>query len=353
MPDARVILAGLFCAVAVLLAPASSAFATITCGPGTYSNTGNSPCTNADPGFYVPSSGSTHETPCAPGTHNPNSSSTSSAACAGNDPGFYSASGAAAETPCGPGTFDPNADSASSAACQPDPPGSYSASGAAAQTLCLPGTFAASSSSAQCTYAAAGYFVDTAGAVSQTPCPAGTNNPIPDETSAAACVTDPADTYSAAGAPTATGCPNGTTSAPGSASCTPIPVTPSAPAPLTPSSIAIVPGSVDPYLINTQALLFRVSCTGPAPCVVRPAASVTVANLPTFQLTGPATTIAAGATAAFRLGDPAGFRPAVRRYLRHHRGLHVLIQVAVSGTSAGATVTAADTVALRTLAGLR
>jgi hypothetical protein len=105
----------------------------INCAAGSYDN--GTTCVNADPGYYVASTGATSQTPCEIGFYQPNSGSTS---CIPADPGKYApTTGMIVATNCALGSYQPNAGSSS------------------------------------CILASPGYFVDTISAVAQTLCPVG------------------------------------------------------------------------------------------------------------------------------------------------------------------------------------
>lgn len=68
------------------------------CEAGNYSNTGGVPCTPAQPGRYVPTTGATIDIPCVAGTYQPNFGSNT---CIAAIAGFYvDSSAATAPTPC-------------------------------------------------------------------------------------------------------------------------------------------------------------------------------------------------------------------------------------------------------------
>ncbi|HET6822479.1 MAG TPA: PxKF domain-containing protein [Anaerolineales bacterium] len=74
------------------------------CTPGMYNN-GNG-CVEADPGYYVPVSGATEQTPCALGTYQPNAGAVS---CILADPGHYvDVTAAVMQIDCVPGSYQPN-----------------------------------------------------------------------------------------------------------------------------------------------------------------------------------------------------------------------------------------------------
>lgn len=116
-----------------------------SCTPGSYSATGNQPCTLAQAGFYVPTSGALSQTACLPGSFQANTGSIS---------------------------------------CNPAQVGNYVAGSAAiAQTQCAIGSYQPATGQSACTLAQAGFYVPVTGANAQTPCPLGTTSNV----GAAAC----------------------------------------------------------------------------------------------------------------------------------------------------------------------
>lgn len=156
----------------------------VLCAPGTYSATGEPPCTPAPAGSFVSAYGSTSATPCPAGTFS----------------GF-----------------------AGAAACTPAPLGYYvSAAGSTSATACPAGTFSAVTGAVACTAAPIGYYVDSPGSSSPTPCPPGTFSSVP---GAAACTPAPLGYYvSAPGSAAPAACPAGTWSAGGAPACTSVKV---------------------------------------------------------------------------------------------------------------------------------
>ena len=139
------------------------------CGVGTYSLDGWPPCTQATPGHYVFTGGSTNQLPCAPGTF----------------VGIF-------------GNYT----------CDLAPPGGYVPIAAAtAPTDCSAGTYQDEPGQIACKTAPAGSFVATTGATAAIPCPAGASSP-PGSTAASACVTPPtvARTDTASATPAAPSC---------------------------------------------------------------------------------------------------------------------------------------------------
>jgi Repeat of unknown function (DUF5648)/Divergent InlB B-repeat domain len=120
------------------------------CSAGTYSATGNTPCTNASAGNFV------------------------------------AAGGATAQTACAIGSFQP---SAGASACTLASAGSYvGTSGATAQIQCAAGSFASNTGSSSCTLASVGFFVPLSGATAQTPCATGTSSTVSGATACAAII---------------------------------------------------------------------------------------------------------------------------------------------------------------------
>jgi|HubBroStandDraft_5_1064220.scaffolds.fasta_scaffold03959_4 hypothetical protein len=109
-----------------------------TCPAGSYSSTGNQPCTQVPAGSYAAGTGNIAATPCPAGS-------------------FSAAAG--------------------SASCTPAPAGSYaSGTGNTAATPCPAGSFSAAAGSASCTPAPAGSYASGTGNTAATPCPAGTTS---------------------------------------------------------------------------------------------------------------------------------------------------------------------------------
>jgi hypothetical protein len=186
-------------------------------------------------------------------------------------PGSYSATGETPCTPCPAGTNDPHSESTSVAACELDVPGSWSSPGASRATPCEPGTFAASSGSSECAPSPPGSYVESIGASSARPCPAGSYAPV---ASSLLCTETPAGTYASGGAVEPTPCPAGSESAAGASACmiglggsvftgtTTGTVTPpvNVPAPLA-VSISAAPRQVSLRRTHTQAYTVRCSAT--------------------------------------------------------------------------------------------
>jgi len=104
--------------------------------PGTYSSTGyGPPCTPADSGSYVPTSGSNGEIPGPAGSY---SNTAGATGCVPADPGSYVPDPASTtETPCHVGTYS---NVAGATGCSLADPGSYAAGpGATQETPCSAG----------------------------------------------------------------------------------------------------------------------------------------------------------------------------------------------------------------------
>ncbi len=170
------------------------------CAAGTYSSTGNTPCTPAPAGSYVSGPGATSATPCSAGSYQPNSGQT---ACIASPAGSYvSGPGATAATQCSAGSYQPNT---GQTACIASPAGSYvSGPGATAATQCNAGSYQPNTGQTSCIASPAGSAVAGPGATAATLCSAGSYQP---NTGQAACIASPAGSYvSGPGATAATQC---------------------------------------------------------------------------------------------------------------------------------------------------
>jgi hypothetical protein len=112
--------------------------APVQCVPGTFSATGNAPCTSASLGYFVAAAGATAELPCIAGSY---AGVTGASSCTLASPGSFVANGAAS-----------------------------------AQVSCSAGSFAAVQGLTVCTPAAANFYVPISGAVAQIPCALGTTS---------------------------------------------------------------------------------------------------------------------------------------------------------------------------------
>ncbi|QQS31614.1 MAG: carboxypeptidase regulatory-like domain-containing protein [Acidobacteriota bacterium] len=171
------------------------------CPAGSWYN--GTSCVAASPGFFVPTSGATSQTPCSAGTYQPNSGSTSCLfAPAGT---FVSTTAATSPTLCSAGTFQPNVGQAS---CILAPAGTFvSTTGATAPTQCPSGRYQPNTGQTSCILASPGNFVATSGATSQTQCPVGTFQP---NSGATSCLFAPAGSFvSTTGATASTQCAAG------------------------------------------------------------------------------------------------------------------------------------------------
>jgi YVTN family beta-propeller protein len=147
--------------------------APVACTAGSYSATGQTPCTAASPGYFVSGTGATTQTACSIGTF---SSSSGASSCTPASPGsFVSITGATTQTACAAGTFSAAAGSNS---CTPAAPGSFVATaGSSAAIPCAPGSYQPASGQTSCTLASANFYVATAGATSQIACSMGQTSP--------------------------------------------------------------------------------------------------------------------------------------------------------------------------------
>jgi hypothetical protein len=142
----------------------------VQCLAGTFSATGNAPCTTASPGNFVPSAGATSQTPAPAGSFVATAGATAATLCSAGT--FSAATGAIACTSATAGNFVPTI---GATAQTPASAGSFVATaGASTQTLCAPGSFSPTTGATACTLAALGFFVPNAGATSQTACSSGT-----------------------------------------------------------------------------------------------------------------------------------------------------------------------------------
>lgn len=144
------------------------------CAPGTYSESGLAPCTNADPGSYVASSGRDTQFECRPGEFQDQPGQSSCIpARAGK---FVADMAATTDVDCDYGKFS---SSTRSRECQDAEPGYFvGALGQAEQTPCPLGKFQPSAGQRQCNSADANYFVATVGSTTQTACPSGYTSPV-------------------------------------------------------------------------------------------------------------------------------------------------------------------------------
>jgi hypothetical protein len=105
------------------------------CALGTYSATGEAPCSEAPAGYYVSEIGATSAMECPAGRYTPEKGMT---LCLPADPGHYvPGKAASAELECEAGSF---ASVAESTGCTPTPENTYSARGAFEPTPCPAGT---------------------------------------------------------------------------------------------------------------------------------------------------------------------------------------------------------------------
>lgn len=108
-------------------------------------------------------------------------------------------------TPCGAGTWSVTG----FAPCTPADPGNFATGpGATSQTPCAAGTFQPLAGAAQCDPAPMGSYVDSAGATSATPCQTGTTTAVTGATSLADCVSADPPTIACSATPNVVWPPN-------------------------------------------------------------------------------------------------------------------------------------------------
>jgi hypothetical protein len=115
-----------------------------SCAPGTYDN--GSGCVAAAPGYYVPASGATEQTPCTLGKYQPNAGAVS---CILADAGHYvDVTAAAMQIGCLPGSYQPNSGATS---CILASPNYYGQASAAIQQIQCPVGYTSEAGAAECT----------------------------------------------------------------------------------------------------------------------------------------------------------------------------------------------------------
>ena len=222
------------------------------CLAGTYSATGNAPCTLASSGNFVATAGATSQTLCLAGTFQ---ASTGQTSCGAAQPGsFVASAGATSQTACLAGTFQANAGATS---CGQAQPGNVVANaGSTSQTACLIGTFQPNAGALSCNDAQPGNFVASAGATAQTQCAAGSFQAVTAQSSCG--LAQPGFFVPTVGATSQTVCPAGTNSfSSGATSCTAVfNVTPSAGAngSISPSSVqSIAQGATTTFTVTPNS----------------------------------------------------------------------------------------------------
>lgn len=195
--------------------PAERALVAEECALGKYApEEGLVECLPAAPGHYVPATGAKAQLECEQGTY---SAEAGRSSCLSAPFGHYAPKGAIVPTACPAGRFDAHTNSPSAEFCEFDSPGWYSDEGAAEPIPCVPGKYAFAYGSEACLPAPPGSYVPSIGATDPTACPAGTYAPV---SSSVSCTTTPANTYATGGASEATPCPAGTEAPPGASACT-------------------------------------------------------------------------------------------------------------------------------------
>ena len=146
------------------------------CAAGTYqASTGQSSCTDASAGYYVPTTGQTTQTACAAGTYQ---SATGQTSCDDADPGYYvdSTTGIAqtTQTACAVGTYQASAGQSS---CTDASAGYYVDSTASTQQImCSATTFQSYTGQTYCNAGSLGHYIESP-PIADIPCPAGTYLP--------------------------------------------------------------------------------------------------------------------------------------------------------------------------------
>eukprot|EP00026_Physarum_polycephalum_P009605 Phypoly_transcript_09733.p1 GENE.Phypoly_transcript_09733~~Phypoly_transcript_09733.p1 ORF type:complete len:388 (+),score=22.62 Phypoly_transcript_09733:126-1289(+) len=181
------------------------------CGAGSYwkNTTNGKVCTLCPAGFFTDSVNQYTCTACPSGL---GSSTAGSKYCVACPDGYQSVNGIC--NPCAPGTY---ATYAGTRVCYPCPAGSYTGYTTASQScsLCRAGTFS-NAGSPTCSVCPEGSWNPSNGSSSCIPCPAGfrASSPIRDS-----CIKCPANTYSPQNSQDCLPCPPGTTSSAGSFLC--------------------------------------------------------------------------------------------------------------------------------------
>jgi len=153
----------------------------VSCEPGFF---GAFFCAEAEPGFFVASSGALTATPCPAGSF---SAFSGSAICTDASPGFFVSEPAQSEQlECAAGSF--SAFSASTACTQASPGSFVPLPGAQSQQSCRVGFFSATTGAAACEPAPIGTYIDQDGATEAQACPAGTTTLAEGSVSVGACV---------------------------------------------------------------------------------------------------------------------------------------------------------------------
>lgn len=198
------------------------------CDPGTYSSTGNAPCTDCEAGSYNPSPGQSVCMHCDTGSFNPNQGSASPNDCLPCQVGTYNdETGQESCADCPAGTFNNMQGADNVSACVDCDSGFYNASpGQSACMACLEGTYnpvRGSDSAADCLDCEPGSYNPSPGSSVCVDCNAGKFNPNRGSGSEDDCVDCPAGKISAAsGAAFCADCePGKYNPLPGQASCLP------------------------------------------------------------------------------------------------------------------------------------
>jgi hypothetical protein len=115
-----------------------------------------------------------------------------------------------------------------------------------------------------------------------------------------------------------------------SGTASPTVVTVAAPLGSGPSTLSMVQGSVDPFLIDERRFSARVACHGQRSCAARVVATIKLGSTGrTVRMTSARVMVVAGRQSRIQLSDSAALRASVRSYLRAHRGVQLWIHLQV------------------------
>ena len=157
------------------------------CPAGTYnpvsSAINQSACIESGEGHYVPSPGSSRQSPCIAGTFQ---NQTRQVSCIEADPGNYvPVDASSSQTACSPGQYQP---SPGQIICFSTDPGYFTAEqSSSSQEACQPGTYQPSSGQTSCLDTVPGYFAPDSGQSDQTPAPLDHYVPNPRSSSTELC----------------------------------------------------------------------------------------------------------------------------------------------------------------------
>jgi hypothetical protein len=123
----------------------------------------------------------------------------------------------------------------------------------------------------------------------------------------------------------------------------------------TPSTLSVVPSSLDPFVIDERALQFRVACVGTTSCMASAAASISLPGTGRIeQFSNRTVTLNGQQWRTIKLADPPSLRATLRTYLRHHAGTRLTVNLTVTATvTDGTTTTQTRTFRVLTRPGLK